>query len=109
MKPEAQEVKIIRSKGITSVEVIKERLILLVKSRLSGKAVLHTLDQVAGGAGDEFGDSKGIFGDSNVNSSLGSQWTSSERLGKIEKAVSDISPDSYPKEKMKVELTPKRT
>ena len=100
--PETIEVKKLKMAGINSPEQIKEQLTILVKGRYKGKAVLHTVDQVAGGSGTEFGDAEGIFGDTNVNSSIGSQWTAADRIGKLEKAVSEISPDVYPKEKMKV-------
>ncbi|GAB3573336.1 eCIS core domain-containing protein [Hymenobacter daeguensis] len=51
---------------------IAERLIGRRSS--SGKAVLHTVDQVAGGSATVYGDETGVLGSSAVNSSIGSQW-----------------------------------
>lgn len=106
--PESPEVNALRKKGITRPQTIKEKLFVLVKGRLKGQAVLHTVDQVAGGSGTEFGDEGGIFGSTRVNSSLGSQWTAADRIGKLEKSVAEISPAVYPTEKMKVKFEGRR-
>lgn len=37
-------------------------------------AVLHTLDQIAGGLATKYGDKITIFGDTDVNSDIGNQW-----------------------------------
>ncbi|MBN9297691.1 MAG: DUF4157 domain-containing protein [Filimonas sp.] len=62
-------------------------------------AVLHTLDQVAGGNPTNYGDDGGIYGDTNVNSHIGTQWQS--RVRQIDAAIRDVVPTAA----LNVELT----
>ena len=71
--------KYANSKGRITQQVGKD-LALSIAERLigrrakGGKAVLHTVDQVAGGSATVYGDDTGVLGSSAVNSSIGSQW-----------------------------------
>jgi hypothetical protein len=53
-------------------------------------AVLHTVDQVAGGRADVYGDSASIFGSTEVNSDIGGQWYRS--IGAVDSAAKDVEP-----------------
>jgi hypothetical protein len=53
-------------------------------------AVLHTLDQVAGGSATNYGDRESIYGDTDVNSHIGTQWQSRIRI--IDAAIRDVVP-----------------
>ena len=53
-------------------------------------AVLHTVDQVAGGRADVYGDSASIFGSTEVNSDIGGQWYRS--IGVADTAAKDVEP-----------------
>jgi hypothetical protein len=77
----------------------------LMAKHADGKAALHNPDQVAAG------DPEGLhgFGDSDINSHIGSQWNSSERIEKIEGAVkkfkeSDDFTKSSKKDKAKMNV-----
>ena len=64
-------------------------------------AVLHTVDQVAGGSADIYGDEKSIFGRTDINSSIGSQWAN--KIGVVDTAAKGVKP----KTKVNVDLTPR--
>ena len=53
-------------------------------------AVLHTVDQIAGGRADVYGDSASIFGSTEVNSDIGGQWY--RIIGTADSAVKDVEP-----------------
>lgn len=61
-------------------------------------AVLHTLDQVAVGIATKYGDGKTIFGNSQINTHIGTQWPG--QIKKIDNATLGVDPKS----KMDVEL-----
>ncbi|RPE05450.1 DUF4157 domain-containing protein [Chitinophaga lutea] len=65
---------------------------------LSGKALLHEVDQVAGGEGDKFGG----HGATNVNSSLGSQWKTQVPL--IVQGVEKVKPAKHSSENVKIKI-----
>ncbi len=69
-----------------------------VDAFLSGKALLHEVDQVAGGEGDKFGG----HGASNVNSSLGSQWKTQVPL--IVQGVEKVKPAKHTSENVKIKI-----
>ncbi|MFB6454699.1 DUF4157 domain-containing protein [Chitinophaga sp. Hz27] len=69
-----------------------------VKKEVSGKALLHKVDQVAGGEGDQFGG----YGHLDINSHIGSQWPS--LVQPIIAEVKKVNPKNYKTEKMKVKL-----
>jgi len=71
-------------------ESIAERLIVSRSSR--GQAVLHTLDQVAGGSATVYGDKTGVLGNSEVNSSIGSQWKNN--ISEVDSKAVDVEPTS---------------
>ncbi|TNE57316.1 MAG: DUF4157 domain-containing protein [Bacteroidetes bacterium] len=68
-------------------------IIKQIMDSYSGKnlAVLHTLDQVAGGAATIYGDDASIFGGRYENSTIGSQWYPA-RIAIIDKATLNVDP-----------------
>ncbi|WP_119079984.1 eCIS core domain-containing protein [Chitinophaga alhagiae] len=70
----------------------------MVNDHLAGKALLHRVDQVAGGEGDDFGG----HGASNVNSALGSLWKAQVPL--VVKGVEQVKPEKHNSESIKVKL-----
>ena len=64
-------------------------------------AVLHTVDQVAGGRADVYGDKKSIFGRTDINSSIGSQWA--QKIGIVDNAAKGVKP----KVTVNVDLNPR--
>ncbi len=64
------------------------------------QAALHRIDQVAGG---DYSDIAG-FGDSAINSSIGSQWSKNSRIGKLDAAVKAVAPADRKQLKMNVKL-----
>ena len=55
------------------------------KSWAKGKAALHAPDQIVGGKADSFSG----LGDSKINSSIGSQWKSESRIGKLDSYINE--------------------
>ncbi len=55
-------------------------------------AVLHRVDQVAGGDSTQYGDDASIFGGTYENSAIGRQW--STRIGIVDAAAKDVKPDA---------------
>ena len=47
---------------------------LIARRSDNKQAVLHTVDQVAGGSATVYGDATGVLGDATVNKAIGSQW-----------------------------------
>lgn len=66
------------------------------------KAVIHKLDQIAGGSGTKVEEE---LGDARVDYSIGAQWRSVKRVGAIESAAEKVPTDSRPEVNLNVSLT----
>ena len=71
----ATKTKEFRNQGYSKTEAET-----MAKKCASDKAALHTPDQIAGG----FADRISGMGDSGINSSIGPQWNSKDRIGKLD-------------------------
>ncbi len=80
--------KVTQATGKTLALSIAERLIVSRATR--GEAVLHTVDQVAGGSATVYGDQSGVLGNSAINSSIGSQWK--DRIAEVDSKAADVQP-----------------
>ncbi|MCX6218602.1 DUF4157 domain-containing protein [Spirosoma sp.] len=108
---ELQNLKIISARDAqrlkTAITVKNEKQMKNIVSRIMGLyssnklAVLHTVDQVAGGSADIYGDEKSIFGQSDINSSIGSQWA--QKIDVVDKAAKNVKPTAL----VNVDLTPR--
>ncbi|NTU58400.1 MAG: DUF4157 domain-containing protein [Chlorobiaceae bacterium] len=78
--------KIVQETGHKLALSIAERLIVSRSAR--GEAVLHTVDQVAGGSATVYGDQTGVLGDSKINSSIGSQWK--EKIPEVDAKAANV-------------------
>jgi hypothetical protein len=87
------------SKGIKHANDVAKQLIDIRGG--AGKAVLHTVDQVAGGKATEYGDKEGALGNSKINSSIGSQWKN--KITIVDANAVDVTPDAP----VKVDLNPR--
>jgi hypothetical protein len=66
------------------------------------KAVIHKLDQIAGGSGKEIEEE---LGDARIDFSIGAQWRSKNRIGLIEAGAEKIPADARPDVTLNVSLT----
>jgi Domain of unknown function (DUF4157)/Novel toxin 15 len=62
-------------------------------------AVLHTVDQVAGGSATTYGDKEGIFGSTSVNSEIGRQWK--DKIKEVDVKAKDVEPEANVNVKLK--------
>lgn len=90
--------KILTSDGEKLAHSIATRVIDTRSSR--GQAVLHTVDQVAGGSATVYGDKSGVLGNTTVNSAIGSQW--STKIGEVDSKAAGVKPTA----KVNVKLNP---
>ena len=80
--------KITNSEGKSLAATVAKNLIASRAAR--GQAVLHTVDQVAGGSATTYGDQSGILGDSAINSLIGNQWK--DRISIVDANAVDVDP-----------------
>lgn len=80
--------RIVNSTGKSLAALHAKRLI---ESRsVRGEAVLHTIDQVAGGRATTYGDETGVLGETSVNSAIGSQWK--DRIVDVDAKAVNVDP-----------------
>ncbi|GEM_PF-1655498 len=90
---------ITKASGISLAKDIAKDLINSRSAR--GEAVLHTVDQVAGGSATRYGDAAGVLGSSSINSSIGSQWK--DKISVVDTQAQDVEPTAD----VNVDLNPK--
>ncbi|MCD8363747.1 MAG: polymorphic toxin type 15 domain-containing protein [Lachnospiraceae bacterium] len=67
------------------------------------QAALHNPDQIAGGDPEKVS----RMGDAGVNSSIGSQWKSAERIGKLDTVIREYADGKTPEELSRIKLNVK--
>lgn len=74
----------------------------LATDQLKDKAVIHKLDQIAGGKGTEVEEE---LGDARVDFSIGAQWRAASRIGAIEAAAEKVPEEAREDVKLNVAIS----
>ena len=96
-----------KSKG-SDKQLTGPQAMAIARERLKDQAATHSLDMVAGGNPTDLS-----MGQSDVNSSIGPQWTADSRIGKLERTVIEFcnnhkfTEEQKEKIKMNVHIMPK--